>query len=173
MFLPRRMILRFFRRKASHRFSFARPVHCAYAFAMSRYLQTLSAVLLLMLVPVLGQAGILQCLCSGQFTSTAFVAEGYEACCCEQEKDCSECSHDDEQPAPCDEGSCWVLVTIDAVEASPIHFPSLTPLAVCASRFALPARLFPPVSAQRALPQHRLPDRNQAPLTVLFSSFLI
>ena len=140
---------------------------------MFRYLQTLSAVLLLMLVPVLGQAGILQCLCSGQFTSTAFAAEDDEGCCCEQVKDCNDYSHGDEQPAPCEEGSCWVLITIDAVEASPIQLPSLSPLAICSPTFALPAPVSPLVSAQRAMPQHRLPDRNSASLTVLFSSFLI
>ena len=143
---------------------------------MSRHFQALSAALLLVLVPVFGQAGFLQCLCSGQFTSPTFAVEVNQAHCCEQTPDRTECCHDDgndEAPSPCDDGSCWVLITLDAVEVSAKQVPCIAPLAIWPPAFALPTLAGSPVALKLAFPQQRPPDRLAVPATVLFSSFLI
>ncbi|MFT4550726.1 MAG: hypothetical protein ACI8XO_002314 [Verrucomicrobiales bacterium] len=135
---------------------------------MSRYLQTLSALLLVLLVSVFGQSGIRQCLCTGQVN---FAAEAVDETGCGSCDD--ECPLHDELPSPCEDEFCWMLITLDAVECAVAHVPTHSPVAICSQQFANSDLRSPRVSGEVKFSQCHPPDRCDVSLTVLYSSFLI
>ena len=133
-------------------------------------LQTASAVLLLLLASVFGQVGIQQCLCTGKVTFGSEVVSQCEDDCCETHGDAPAPGG---MPSPCDDGACYLLISLDAADPPPITASTPVPVAICPSPFARtesPSRLG---RAERPPVPHRPPDRAAVPLTVLFSSFLI
>ena len=140
---------------------------------MSRYLQTVSALLLFVMVSAFGQNGIRQCLCTGQIAVTRIAeppAEPSSDCC---NKQCGGHSHDGVMPRPCDGDSCWVFISLDAVESCSAKVPLPAPLALAPSRIAAADALPTPDSAQLLPSRSRPPDRSPVSLTVLYDSFLI
>lgn len=138
---------------------------------MLKRFQAAIAIALLLLTTVVGQAGIRQCLCTGQ------IAIGAEAIC-----ECTDtpCCHEDTQPAPaplpsspCEDDTCWLLISLDDADQPPLLTTTPVPSAVSPPQFTGFVSLTgftqskPPVQLQRP------PDRRAVPLTVLFSSFLI
>ena len=133
-------------------------------------MQCVSAVLLLFLISVFGQIGIRQCLCTGQIAFATEVVEECEGGCC---KKCGNPAEQNDLPSPCEDGNCWVTLTLNTVESPALPTPTPDPAATCPPTLASLDLLAPPVTANLRLPQHRLPDRRTVSLTVLFSSFLI
>jgi len=133
-------------------------------------LQTASAVLLLVLASVFGQAGIRQCLCTGQVSYVSNFVEKCEDCCCKKH---GENPPHEELPSPCDDGSCYWLIALFAVD--PIATPATTsaPVATFPPSIAKLDLLAPHFFVEPQFPRQRPPDRKAVPLTVLFSSFLI
>ena len=133
-------------------------------------LQTAGVMLLLVLVSVLGQIGIRQCLRTGEVTYAFNVVEECEDSCC---KTHGEGPQHNELPAPCDDGSCCLLIALIAVDPFAIPVPTSAPVSPCLPTLASLDHLAPRVSAELQFSQDRPPDRQAVPLTVLFSSFLI
>jgi len=137
---------------------------------MFRCLQIAGAMLLLVLSSAFGQAGILQCLCTGQVTFGPSSVEACTDCCCEEQ---GEQQPVDKLPSPCDDGSCFLLVNLDAIDPLGTSATNTDSAANC-----LPASSGLDLVAPRTLDPRqplgqRPPDWQQVPLTVLFSSFLI
>ena len=145
---------------------------------MSRPTQIISALLLLVMGFTFAHAGVKQCLCTG---SLAVSAAGTALVCdqvCEEAPCCAGHRGDgpqrgDKSPEPCDDGDCWVLITLDAVESGSAKLPEPGPIPPCepaAAANGLPA--LPTVSgslASGSLP----PESCGVGLTILYSSFLI
>ena len=137
---------------------------------MFKCLQVVGAVLLLVLSSSIGQAGLLQCLCTGQ---VSFAPSSFDEC-----TDCCDKEHGDQQPrdeipSPCDDGSCFLLITLDVVDPLVTSVSNTDPVASCPPASAASDLVAPrDLCAWQPLP-YRPPDRQHVPLTVLFSSFLI
>jgi len=127
-------------------------------------------MLLLVLSSAFGQAGILQCLCTGQVTFVSPAVEECTECCCEEH---GEQAPQDGLPSPCDDGSCYLLISLDAVDTPVTSATFAAPLADVPTTTAELELIAPRVFSEMQAALHRPPDRQPVPLTVLFSSFLI
>ncbi|MEZ5326093.1 MAG: hypothetical protein R3F19_13665 [Verrucomicrobiales bacterium] len=137
---------------------------------MFHRLQTATAVLLLVLASVFGQAGVMRCLCSGQVKLATPVAQACKDSCCKKR---SEDTREKQAPLPCKDGSCFVLIRMDAIDPSVIPDSIPIAVAICPPEFGDVNFLVPTVREMPPSPRHRPPDRSTVPFTILFSSFLI
>ncbi|MGI9241541.1 MAG: hypothetical protein ACR2RV_12120 [Verrucomicrobiales bacterium] len=76
-------------------------------------------------------------------------------------------------PSPCDDGSCFLLVNLDAIDPLGASATNTDSFASCLPTSAGSDLVAPRALGARQPLRQRPPDWQHVPLTVLFSSFLI
>lgn len=138
---------------------------------MLKRFQAAFAIALLVLTASFGQAGIRQCLCTGQIAHDAVTTcECTEAACCEEYGQPSQAPP---PPCPCEDDTCWLLISIDDADQPPLHITTPVPSAASTPEFTDFAKIMRSPLVRPIVWQHRPPHRQTIPFTVLLSSFLI
>ena len=122
---------------------------------------------------VVGQSGIIRCLCTGEMSWSADVTGECSQC---EVDPCGDCPDEvpDGKPSPCEKDDCFVVVSLSVVDIpATLTLESVFPVALpeaFAAAAPLPASLD---SSAADLPIDHPPPRHPIALTILYGSFLI
>lgn len=133
---------------------------------MNLRLQATALFLLFLAVSLFGALPLQRCLCSGD---VSIATDAPHPC-----DHCHDSENKEEAPSPCENGDCYVILTLPSLDQPVIlDLRELPGLAPEANPLPCTAHSAPPQQAPFPAPLLRPPDDLSVPLHVLYGTFLI
>ena len=135
------------------------------------HIQTAMLLAVFLMTSIMGQTGIIKCLCSGDVALSADVTGGCSLCDCTPSDDSSGDAPDGHS-SPCGKDDCYVVVLLSVLDVPAAPTLESVSFAAVLENFS-PTPLAKHDAAASLILLDHPPPRHTIPLTVLYGSFLI